>query len=85
MRQPLQFIERDAEGKERFVPNAIVRFLLDMSEYNMNKLALMNFSEDDWQQFAQLIGYSVNGYQELSYVTDEQWERVRSRLSRFDN
>ena len=34
----------------------------------MNDLAKMNFSNEDRAQFAELIGYSVNGWGELSYV-----------------
>jgi hypothetical protein len=40
----------------------------------MNTLARMDFSDDDRQQFAQLIGYSLSGYGELqSYVDDEAY------------
>lgn len=39
----------------------------------MNKLAIFaasaNIPADEQQQFAQLIGYSVSGYGDLSYVT----------------
>jgi hypothetical protein len=37
----------------------------------MNSLARMNFSNEDREQFAQLIGYSLSGFSELSYVSDE--------------
>jgi len=50
-----------------------VRFLLDMGPFDMNKLAIMDFSREDRIQFAQLIGYSQAGFGELSYVSDEEW------------
>lgn len=48
----------------------------------MNHLAIRDFCRDDAEQFAQLIGYSLSGFSELSYVSDEvysaaveTWER----------
>lgn len=35
---------------------------------DLNQLALMPFNRDDWNQFAQLIGYSVSGFGDLSYA-----------------
>jgi hypothetical protein len=35
----------------------------------MNDLALMPFSNEDREQFAQLIGYSVSGFGELPYAS----------------
>ena len=32
----------------------------------------MNFSNEDHAEFAELIGYSVSGYGDLSYVSDER-------------
>ena len=55
-------------GVARFKQNAIVRMLLETSPLDLNKLACMEFSAEDSEQFAQLIGYSVGGYSDLSYV-----------------
>lgn len=66
-KHPMQPIVTDARGVKRFKANAIVQFLLDAGPYDMNKLAMMPFRVEDRQQFAQLIGYSVDGYEELSY------------------
>ena len=75
LKNPLQPLEPDAKGVIRFKANAIVRHLLDTHpSCNMNELARMEFSDDDRQQFAQLIGYSLSGYGELSgYVDDESY------------
>jgi hypothetical protein len=59
--------------KGRFVPNKIVQYLLDNGGINMNELAIRGFDDEDSQQFAQLIGYSVSGYASLSYVSDESY------------
>jgi hypothetical protein len=67
----------------RFKENAIVRFLLDAGKFDMNDLALMPFSREDREQFAQLIGYSHSGFGELSYVSDETWELAETARNEF--
>lgn len=55
----------------------------------MNKLALMPFADEDREQFAQLIGYSVSGFGDLSYAqpktvgaADEQAEKLTAKKGR---
>lgn len=67
----MQPVERDEHGVVRFKKNAIVLHLLTRDGFDMNRLAMMDFSDEDRAQFAQLIGYSVTGFCELSYVTDD--------------
>jgi len=71
MHNPIQPITKDSQGVLRFKRNAIVAHLLDNGGIDLNDLARLDFSKDDRQQFAQLIGYSLSGYGELSYVDDE--------------
>lgn len=76
MRNPIQPLAKDARGALRFKKNAIVDYLLEWATargMGMNELARMDFTQDDWQQFAQLIGYSLSGYGELSYVSDDTY------------
>ena len=75
MKNPIQPLAKDDHGVLRFKANAIVRHLLDTHpSCDLNRLACMDFSDDDRQQFAQLIGYSLSGYSELrSYVDDESF------------
>jgi hypothetical protein len=71
-KHPIQPLALDDRGTMRFKANAIVRHLLDHGPFDMNNLARMDFSDEDRQQFAQLIGYSLSGYSELrSYVDDD--------------
>jgi hypothetical protein len=67
--QPMQPIVK-VDGQLRFQPNKIVEFLLDspINKVDLNLLAAMDFSDEDRAQFAQLIGYSVDGLFELRYV-----------------
>lgn len=74
MKHPIQPIYKDKHDTYRFKENAIVNFLLTNGGFDLNKLAMMEFSIEDREQFAQLIGYSLHGFGELSFVTDETYE-----------
>ena len=57
----------------RFIKNRIVDFLVDSLPGGLNKIAVMDFTNEERMQLAQLIGYSVSGYSSLSYVSDESY------------
>lgn len=76
---PMQPLHIDEFGTIRFKANAIVQHLLDVAKHvgvNMNTIAMEGFKPEDEMQFAQLIGYSLSGYGDLSYVTDESYEHA---------
>jgi hypothetical protein len=70
-KHPIQPLEMDQAGTVRFKNNAIVCYLLDNGGIDMNKIAHLPFSEEDREQFAQLIGYTQSDYLMLPYVSDE--------------
>lgn len=79
----LQQIVIDDHGVARFRENKIVRFLLDNGNHDLNDLAVMNFTNADRMQFAQLIGYSVSGFGDLNYAASQvvnHADRVVERL-----
>ena len=76
MTHPIQEIVVDEKGRPRFKENKIVSFLLEHGGHDMNSLARLEFSDEDREQFAQLIGYSVGGLGELSYVTDDTYNKA---------
>ena len=81
---PMQPMVYDDRGVLRFKANPIVQVLLDTHpSLDLNQLACMSFSDDDRAQFAELIGYSLSGYGELSYVSDVRYEEAEaaSRLA----
>ncbi len=80
---PMQPVVWDGDGILRFKKNAIVRFLLDWGGYDLNRLAVMNFSDDDRTQFAQLIGYSVSGAGDLDYFDSEVIEKADQESERL--
>jgi len=73
---PVQPLVRGRDKVVRFKPNKIVQLLLDMGRFDMNDLAAMQFSAEDREQFAQLIGYSLAGFGELPYVRDKTYDRA---------
>ena len=77
---PLQPIYKDEHGTVRFRGNAIVRYLLDNGDVDLNDLAMIDFPQADREQFASLIGYSLSGFSELDYVSDETYE-VAERMA----
>ena len=80
---PLQPIALDEHGVARFKANKIVRALLDWSSargMSLNDLAALGFPAEDWEQFCQLIGYSVSGAGELTYFSDAAYEEAASKV-----
>jgi hypothetical protein len=84
MAHPIQPIETDADGRRRFKGNAIVQYMLSCGRrgerFDLNALAGLGFSDEDWQQLAQLLGYTLSGYEELSYVDDAAWDRLQEKV-----
>ena len=68
--QPLVMVN----GVKRFRCNEVVAYLLEHGGLDMNHLAAQQFKTEDYQQFCQLIGYSLSGYGELSWVDDAAYE-----------
>ncbi len=67
----------------RFKENPIVSYLLEKGGLDMNHLACQDFTEEDRQHFAQLIGYSLSGWGTLSYVNDQKWQEAQENLEDF--
>jgi len=80
MRHPDQNIYTDKHGTHRFEQNKIVRYLVDALPGGLNSLAIMPFSNKDRRQLAQLIGYSIDGWADLSYVRSKDTERVDAEI-----
>lgn len=85
LKHPTQPLENDGNCVLRFKENKIVRYLLDNGGISLNKIAMLNFPQEDEEQFAQLIGYSLSGFGSLSYVSDETYEAAaKSALDASD-
>ena len=73
-RNPMQPVGL-VDGVMRFKRNKIVDDLLAFATpkgFDMNFIVgSRNYTQDDMEQFAQLIGYSICGFHEIPYVSDE--------------
>jgi hypothetical protein len=78
-KHPMQPLCQNGDGVVRFKANAIVRYLLDAGPFDLNQLTLIPFAQEDWEQFIQLIGYSLAGFGELSYIPDETYDKASSQ------
>ena len=80
LRHPMQPIGVDKHGVVRFKPNAIIEWLFETGKLDMNLVAVMAgnkvFNKEDQMQLAQLLGYSVSGYGDLSYVSRESLDEA---------
>jgi len=73
--QPLILDEYDVI---RFKQNDIVNYLLKIAPTDIIDLKLScSFSNEDWIQFYQLIGYSLQLFDDHEEISDEICERVR--------
>lgn len=85
-KHPMQPVVLDSHGVARFKENKIVSHLLDFATAHgcgMNELALMDFSDEDHMQFAQLIGYSVSGYGDLGYASKKSVKKADRRVEKL--
>ena len=81
---PIQPLKIDHEGVLRFKENKIVRFLLEDGHNDLNRLAIIPFSDEDREQFAQLIGCSLSGFGDLSYVSDKTYEQAERKAKEIN-
>lgn len=75
---PMRPIVIAEDGVIRFQENKVVRLLVDRARergYSLNELVRdLPEASPDWDEFYQLIGYSVSGYGDLSRVSPESVE-----------
>lgn len=79
IKHPIQPTYKDEHGTVRFKSNTIVEYL---AKSRLNELAEKNFPQEDWQQLAQLIGYSVSGFGGLSYVLGSGLEETAYKMEK---
>ena len=86
LKNPIQPLCFDKHDVLRFKENKIVSYMLDAGKrgekFDLNTLACLDFTDDDREQLAQLIGYSFDGWGDLSYVSDETWKRAARARSK---
>ncbi len=82
----MQPVVWDGAGVIRFMANPIVRFMVDWGRehgMSLNDLTMLSHSagwtKADWSHFSQLHGYSVSGWGDLSYGSDDEWQEAEKR------
>jgi hypothetical protein len=91
VKHPVQSVVVDPHGTYRFKQNPVVRKFMEMAQqgrkYDMNDAAMDYgngyFARNDMVQFAQLIGYSVAGWSDLSYVSDKDYEAAQRKVEKM--
>lgn len=82
---PMQPILLDSDGVVRFKRNKIVQDLYElhpMHGLDLNEMAIRAYSQEDRNQFAQLIGYSVSGWGDLGCAMDvDKADGIAMRLT----
>lgn len=64
------------DGKPRFKRNPLVWYLFHSSEISLEGLLALGHDVQYVQQFLQLLGYSVCGYSEMSFIPEEEKEKI---------
>lgn len=92
LHHPHQPIGWDDRGIIRFKENAIVSALLEVASQHgldLNQIAIGvargRFRVEDQIQLAELIGYSVSGWGDLSYVPRDMVRRADAKAERIAN
>ena len=67
-RQPMQPVYLDKSGVVRFVPNKILRWLVDTACVDLDKIAAKDFPAADKEQFWQLLGFGIDNFSGLPFV-----------------
>ncbi|AUT62869.1 hypothetical protein [Paraburkholderia terrae] len=73
-KHPQQQVYIDDTGAPRFRQNAIVFHLLTHGSIRWDQILMMDFPLADREQIAQQMGYSVMGYSELHWISDESYQ-----------
>ena len=85
-RHPMQPVVLDEEGIPRFRHNAIVCALRDHARAHglaLDDLRDRSFSDEDWNHFVQLIGYSTSGFGELDFAFKDDVARADAEAERL--
>jgi hypothetical protein len=85
---PMQPLYLDGRGTIRFHRNGIVVKLLDTGKIDLCAIAQWTHrypevTQDDVEQFWQLLGYSVDGYAELSFISDDSVNKANTAANQI--
>ena len=80
----MQPIAPDSHGVARFRENDVIRWLVDVKGVNLNEVSRVAQTEEfdryDVAQFWQMLGYSVSGYGDISFIPKSVVEKADSKV-----
>lgn len=79
----MQPIILDKHKTARFKANAIIEYLFETRKLDLNEIACMPFKVEDREQIAQLLGYSVSGFGDLSYARKSTIEKADDQVEKL--
>ena len=83
-KHPMQRVKFDDKGVIRFQENKIITDLFEQGALDLNKIAMNPaYDVDDRMQLAQLLGYSVSGYGDLSYASRRSIRKADKRAEKL--
>ena len=77
---PMQPVYLDKDGVARFKANAVVDWLFRSNGMDLNRIPTDALDVGDVEVFWQMLGYSVSGYGDLSFVRDETVARADAEV-----
>jgi hypothetical protein len=77
---PIQPFIEDSRGVVRFRQNAIVRYLLDEGGLDLNHLVMIDFPQEDFEQFAQL---QRGAFHQHAFLAGDHTDQPRVFLRRI--
>lgn len=83
--QPLYLTSSEENAVLRFKKNNIIDYLFTSGKLDLNAIMGMGFPVEDYEQLAQLLGYSHSGFGSLSYVRNETWYGAREASKGHDS
>lgn len=86
---PMRPIFIDDANRPAFKGNAVIQYLVRSGKLNMvqavEKIADKSLPQEDIDEFYQLVGYSIGGYCEIKFVSDESCEKALAIAERLVN
>lgn len=78
--QPIVIVD----GVARFKANGVVKKLLEEGSLDLNRIGLWkDVSIEDKEQFWQMLGYSVDGFADLSWPRQETKDAADAEVARL--
>lgn len=82
-RHPMQPVYITENGVARFKENKIIQHLFETRALDLNVIGCMDFSDEDRMQIAQLLGYSVSGFGDLSYAKNKVIKKADKKAEKL--